>query len=402
MNNQYDILIAGGRCAGSAAAIALGRAGYRVLLVERRSMPSDTLSTHVLWPDGVAALADLGVLDQVLTTGVPPVRHFRLYRGEDAVQTTLEQYRGYDYFLCVRRHHLDGILFEAAAATDGVDALDRCHLTGLLWEDGRVTGGTLQHNGEEMAVSADLVIGADGRDSTVARLVDAPEDDVVEAGRYWYYAYFDDVDEPDPMSMTESDTETDTVVSMRTNDDQQMVIYGAYREDYDTFRANHETNYLDRIMQHPVMARMLAHARLASPVYGIAGIRGFYRQATGPGWALAGDAAHLKDPIVARGISDALIGGLDLGKHLQGGITAAGLAAYANALRQRTGTSARMARILSRPDQHMSADQAGVLAAETSTPEGLTRVLGLEYGVYRFDDLFMTVRDGVVELPAER
>ncbi len=57
-----------------------------------------------------------------------------------------------------------------------------------------------------------------------------------------------------------------------------------------------------------------------------------------------------------------------------------------------------MARKLSR-----FADQAGILGVETSTPEGLSRVLGLEYGgITRFDDLFMTVRDGVVELPAER
>lgn len=402
MNDRYDALIVGGRCAGSSAAISLARAGYRVLLLERRAMPSDTLSTHVLWPDGAAALADLGVLDRVLETGVPKVRHFRLFRGDDVVATTLEPYRGYDYFLCVRRQHLDGILFKAAAETDGVDVLDRCRLTGLIRDGERVVGGTLLYDGEEREIRADLVVGADGKDSTVAQLVAASEYDIVDAGRYWYYAYFTNVDEPEPLAMTESDTETDTVVSMRTNDNQHMVIYGAYREDYDEFRKDHQTNYLERVRQHPVMNRMLANAELASPVYGIAGIRGYYRESAGPGWVLAGDAAHLKDPIVARGISDALRGGIDLGEKLSAGLAVEALDAYAAGIRDRTRASARMAAMLSRPDRHMSADQAGVLVNETSSPEGLTRILGIEYGVVCFDDLFMTGRDGVVEVPAKR
>jgi 2-polyprenyl-6-methoxyphenol hydroxylase-like FAD-dependent oxidoreductase len=35
-------------------------------------------------------------------------------------------------------------------------------------------------------------------------------------------------------------------------------------------------------------------------------LRGFFRQATGPGWALVGDAGHFKHPATAQGISDAI------------------------------------------------------------------------------------------------
>jgi len=403
MHDRYDIIIAGGRCAGSAAAISLGRAGYRVLLIERQKMPSDTISTHVLWPDGIAALCELGVLDAVLGTGSPPVHHFRLCRGLDTVTTTLTPYAGIDHFLCVRRRLLDGILFAAAAGTSGVDVLDSTRLEGLICEDNRVVGATIRSGGGLRDVRASLVIGADGHNSTVASLVAASEDDIVDPGRYWYYGYFSGVNEPEPRSMTESDTETDTVVSMATDSGLQMVIYGAFIEDYQEFRRNHRANYLERVKRHPFFQNMLENADLASAVYGYAGVRGYYRAAYGEGWALAGDAAHQKDPIVARGINDALIGGLELADALKDGITPEGLEAYAQGIRRRTYATSRTARMLTRPDRHMSASQAEVLGIETATPDGLARVLGLEYGgITDFDDLFMTGRDRVVELPAVR
>jgi menaquinone-9 beta-reductase len=403
VKDHYDVLIAGGRCAGSAAAIGLGRAGYRVLLVERQKMPSNTISTHVLWPDGVVALRDLGVLEEVLATGAPPVRHFRLCRGMDTIETTLTPYEGIDHFLCVRRHQLDGILFQKAANTPGVDVRDSTRLTDLTHDGERVTGGRIVSGGSSTAVSAELVVGADGHDSTVARIVGAVEEDVVEPGRYWYYGYFSGVREPEPLAMTESDTETDTVVSMATDGDLQMVIYGAFNEDYQEFRQNHRENYLNRIRAHPFIDRMLADGELVSPVYGYAGVRGYYRTTSGPGWVLVGDAAHQKDPIVARGINDALLGGADLVRELSSGISNAALERYGERLRERTWSTSQTARILTRPDRHMSADQAEVLARELVTPTGLARVLGLEYGgITSFDDLFMTIRDGVVEVPAER
>lgn len=402
MNDTYDVLVVGGRCAGSATAIALGRKGFRVLLVERQRMPSSIISTHALWPDGVAALEDLGVLDEVLATGSPPVDHFRLCHGEDIVLTDLAPFRGHSSFLCVRRHLLDGILFEAARQTPGVEVQDGCRLDSLIWTDGQVTGGRLVHTGTVRNVQATLVVGADGRDSTVAAEVGAVERDVVEPGRYWYYGYFADADEPEPMAMTDSGAETDTVVSIRTDSGLQMVVYAAWIEDFQEMRANFRKNYLERINRHPVIARMLAPARLVSPVYGFPGVRGFYRDLHGPGWVLVGDAGHQKDPIVARGINDALMSGLDLAERVAGGITEGALAGYADGVLQQTATTTRTARMLARPDRHMTAGQAGVLGAEVSTPEGLRRVLGLEYGLVSFDDLFGTGRVGVVEETAEQ
>ncbi|MDN2502545.1 FAD-dependent oxidoreductase, partial [Nocardia nova] len=69
-----DVVVVGARCAGSAAAIAFARAGRRVVVVDAARFPSDTLSTHLLWPAGIAEVAALGALEKVLALGAPQLR----------------------------------------------------------------------------------------------------------------------------------------------------------------------------------------------------------------------------------------------------------------------------------------------------------------------------------------
>ena len=71
--NHYDVIVVGARCAGSPTAMLLARQGHRVLLVDRATFPSDTISTHVIHPPGIAALNRWGLLDELPPTGCPPV-----------------------------------------------------------------------------------------------------------------------------------------------------------------------------------------------------------------------------------------------------------------------------------------------------------------------------------------
>jgi len=393
LDTRYDIIIVGGRVAGSAAAIGLARADYRVLLVERQGMPSDTLSTHVLWPDGVAAIERLGLLERMLDTGAPKARGFRLCHGEESIATQLLPVDGYDYLLCVRRLYLDGILWETAANTPGVTALDRTTVTRVNDRDGRVVGVDLDGSACSGTVASELVIGADGRGSIVAKAGGAFERDVVPPGRYWYYGYFEGATPPEPAELTESDTETDMVGAIQTNDGLLMVVYGAYDDDFDEFRRDHEANYLARIHAHPWIARMLESARLVEPVRGISGVRGYFRTAHGPGWALIGDALHQKDPLVARGINDALLEAEWLAAALRDGISESALDAYGTTAYARTRSKALNARMLSRPDRYMTAEQGEKLSRELTTPEGLAGFLLLEYSdTLTFDDYFAPVQ----------
>jgi 2-polyprenyl-6-methoxyphenol hydroxylase-like FAD-dependent oxidoreductase len=68
-----------------------------------------------------------------------------------------------------------------------------------------------------------------------------------------------------------------------------------------------ETLYHETLRQ---VSRELADAVAASDGPGklraFAGTPGYLRRATGPGWALVGDAGYFRDPITAHGITDAL------------------------------------------------------------------------------------------------
>jgi hypothetical protein len=70
---MYDAIIVGARCAGAPTAMLMARKGYRVLLVDKASFPSDTISTHIIWPHGAEIMDRWGLLDRLAATGCPPV-----------------------------------------------------------------------------------------------------------------------------------------------------------------------------------------------------------------------------------------------------------------------------------------------------------------------------------------
>src|SRR5690242_12236752 len=70
---MYDAIIVGARCAGAPTAMLLARQGYRVLLVDRATFPSDTLSTHYIKTPGIAHLQRWGLLDRVIASHCPPI-----------------------------------------------------------------------------------------------------------------------------------------------------------------------------------------------------------------------------------------------------------------------------------------------------------------------------------------
>ena len=72
MNKAYDAIVVGARCAGSPTAMLLARKGHRVLLVDRATFPSDTVSTQIVWPHGAECLDRWGLLDRLAATNCPP------------------------------------------------------------------------------------------------------------------------------------------------------------------------------------------------------------------------------------------------------------------------------------------------------------------------------------------
>ena len=166
-DDRYDAIVVGARCAGSPTAMLLARAGYRVLVVDRTSFPSDTISTHQVHPPGVAALRRWGLLDRLAATGCPPIDTYAFDFGP----FTISGAPGPDEDPLAygpRRTVLDHLLVNAASDA-GVEVREGFSVEEIIFEDGRVIGirGHRQ-GGRTVTEHARIVVGADGRHSLVA------------------------------------------------------------------------------------------------------------------------------------------------------------------------------------------------------------------------------------------
>jgi len=63
VREEADVVVVGARVAGSPAATELARRGRKVIVLDAGTFPSDTLSTHVIFPTCVAELNALGALE---------------------------------------------------------------------------------------------------------------------------------------------------------------------------------------------------------------------------------------------------------------------------------------------------------------------------------------------------
>lgn len=318
-----DVLIVGARCAGSALATFLARAGLKVLAVDRAALPSDqVLSTHTIHPPGIDILDELGVGDAIRDV-TPPTRTVRLRKGDAWAQATFQEGRaGY----CPRRERLDGLLQEAASAA-GAGVRDRTRAVALLRENGRVSGARLEHDGSQEDVRADLVVGADGRHSFVAGEVGADEYMAYDAPRAMYWAYWNAPaawrSERYPFDMYLAFQGPDIRVIFQTDHDQLLIGSLPPVEVAREWRAHPLESLQANLTRDDVIGPLIADTPPDSEVRGTLKERYFFREAIGPGWALVGDAGHHKEFVVGDGITEALLQAKGLAGAIQQGSDAA-------------------------------------------------------------------------------
>ncbi|MFK0237284.1 NAD(P)/FAD-dependent oxidoreductase [Streptomyces vinaceus] len=336
----YDVAVCGAGLAGSAAAILLARSGVRVALLERRSDPEayKVLCTHSLTANAYPVLDELGLVPALEKAGA--VRnHARWYTRwgwiePRAAPTGPELPYAYN----VRRSTLDPLIRSRAAQTPGVDLLLGHHVTGLVRDaGGRTVGLRASTPRGEREIRARLVVGADGKDSAVAKLAGVAERQY-ENTRFGYLAHFRNLPLPGGIGQTWF-LEPDMAYAFPNDDGVTVLAVLPDRARLPAFREDLEESFYAFVRALPE-APPIDSAERVTKIIGTVNYPLHTRRPTAPGVALIGDAALTSDPLWGVGCGWALESAGWLTEAVAAAATGRGdldrsLAAYARTHRRR-------------------------------------------------------------------
>ncbi|HYF24664.1 MAG TPA: FAD-dependent monooxygenase [Baekduia sp.] len=308
---RCDVVVVGGRLAGACAAAHFARLGRRTVVLDRSRFPSDQLSTHLMFPSGIDEWRRMGALDGILA--LDPTKSPWLQLTAPDGTKVLERWRpvgDIDYCLCIPRPLQDLELVKAARAA-GADVRERCDVTGVIWRGGRAAGVRyVDADGTDHELRAKLVVGADGRRSSIAGFVGAFRPyRASRNGRGLVFRYLDDPRYDTP--------EGQVIFQFRDGDSLGMAFPSAPRGrmlalfmgpagEASEARKDPEGHWARKLAQHPGLAARLEGATNMTKLRTTGDTTAFFRASSGPGWALIGDAGHFKDPVIAQGQRDAL------------------------------------------------------------------------------------------------
>jgi len=300
MAKTYDAIVVGARVAGSPTAMLLARKGYDVLLVDRASFPSDTISTHLIHPPGITALQRWGLLDKIVASGCPGIDTYAFDFGPFTLSGAPDPDGTVAYG--PRRTVLDKVLLDAAVEA-GVEVREGFSVESTVHEHDHVIGVRGHGKGSTTVTEhARVVIGADGRHSLVAQAVNPFQYHEKPPLLAAYYAYWSGL--PMQGRFETYIRPNRGMAAFPTNDDLTVVIAGWPYAEFEANKKDIEGNLFKTYDLAPAFAERLRAAARETRFVGTA-VPNFFRKPYGPGWALVGDAGYNKDFITAQGIHDA-------------------------------------------------------------------------------------------------
>jgi flavin-dependent dehydrogenase len=303
MSNRYDAIVVGARCAGASTAMLLARKGYKVLLADRSAFPSDIPHGHLIRKHGPRRLRDWGLLDRVTATGCPPITSIIRDVGDFPLVGRNLEIDGVAAAYGPRRTALDKVLVDAAVEA-GAELRQGFVIEEYIVDDDRVIGIRGRDRTGRAAVTehAAVTVGADGRNSRLARVVRAAEYEVMPTLACWFFSYWSGV----PCPGLEIYRRGKRAMFGHTTNDGLFTLYVAWPiAKQRAVRSDLERQFMAVIDQVPDLAERVRNGRREERFYGAANLPNFLRRPYGPGWALVGDAGCHKDPYLALGICDA-------------------------------------------------------------------------------------------------
>lgn len=302
---DFDVIVVGSRVAGAPTAMLLARSGLRVALVDRARFPSDAVSSHQLQVPGAAALARWGLLDRVVEAAPEAaVDEVSLTVSDVTVTGRLPVVDGVGTLVSPRRIRLDQLLRDEAV-TAGAEVVERFDVTGVEVDEGRVVGiRGLDAHRRDRVVTAELVVGADGKRSRIAESVGAPilrSAPVLGFSTYSYWA-------GDAESRARLFHLPGRAVAIFPTDEGRTVIFTSAPQAALPGARSDPTGFVrSTLAAAPELAAATRGLEPVGRIRLVPEVPNRVRACHGPGWALVGDSGLCLDPVSAQGMTNAFL-----------------------------------------------------------------------------------------------
>jgi flavin-dependent dehydrogenase len=192
-----------------------------------------------------------------------------------------------------------------AAADAGAEVREAFTIDELLIEDGTVVGVRGRGaGGSAVTEHANVVIGADGRNSSVAKAVQPEQYNEKPAAAPAFYSYWSGVGSS---GFEVAVRDGCGMAAFPTHDDLTLVIVGLPEEEFNAARNDVEATFLRTLDLAPELGDRVRSGTREERFHAASDLAGYFRKPYGQGWALVGDAGYHLHPITAQGITDAFL-----------------------------------------------------------------------------------------------
>lgn len=302
-----SILVVGAGPAGAALSYLFAKRGAKVTLLERHRDFAREFRGEVFQPSGVEALEQLGLGEILRNVPAARIREITMWRGGRRLMRTVlaEGDLASAPYLISQPALLEAIT-TASAAFPSFQLVRGAAVRDVLVEDGRVTGVTFDRDGVTTTLRADLVIGADGRNSVLRMRSGLHQERTPQHYEVvWFKA-------PRPADWPEGhaeihETRGGMALAFGSHDGTVQVGWVMEKGTYKELRGTGA--WLDALLPslRPELAQHLRARRgeVTSPFL-LDVLCDHLTQWTRPGLLLIGDAAHPMSPVGGQGLNVAV------------------------------------------------------------------------------------------------